>query len=70
MSPARWVHSDHQDHAEGFASFVILSCVLALYGIYVLCTFALLWTAIAVIRHIRLHRRLNRSRREHHDESA
>lgn len=51
-------------------AFVILTPVLVLYGIYVLCTVALVWTAIAVTRHIVQHRRLNRSRSEHHDESV
>lgn len=50
--------------------FVILSPVLVLYGIYVLCTVALLWTAVAVTRHIVQHRRLSRSHSEHHDESV
>lgn len=50
--------------------FVILSAVLVLYGIYVLCTVALVWTAIAVTRHIVQHRRLSRSHSEHHDESV
>ena len=50
--------------------FVILSPVLVLYGIYLLCTVALVWTAVAVTRHIVQHRRGNRSQSEHHDESV
>lgn len=44
--------------------------VLVLYGIYLLCTVALVWTAVAVTRHIVQHRRGNRSHSEHHDESV
>lgn len=50
-------------------SLAILTPVLLLYGIYVLCTVALIWTAIAVTRHILQHRR-QRSQTEHHDESV
>jgi hypothetical protein len=46
----------------------MLTAVLLLYGIYVLCTVALVWTAIAVTRHIVQQRRMHRSQTEHHDE--
>jgi len=48
--------------------FVMLTPVLVLYGVYVLCTVALIWAAIAVTRHIVLHRRATRMRTEHHDD--
>ena len=50
------------------ASLGMLTAVLLLYGIYVLCTVALVWTAIAVTRHIVQQRRMHRSQTEHHDE--
>jgi len=42
--------------------------VLVLYGIYVACTFVLLWAAIAVTRHIVQQRSATRARVEHHDD--
>ncbi|HLJ78401.1 MAG TPA: hypothetical protein VKT75_13345 [Acidobacteriaceae bacterium] len=58
-----------REHAAP-SPFAILSPVLLLYGIYVLCTVALVWTAIAITRHIVQHRRLSRSHTEHHDENV
>jgi hypothetical protein len=46
----------------------MLTPVLVLYGVYVLCTVAIIWAAIAVTRHIVLHHRATRSRTEHHDD--
>ncbi|MGC2618356.1 MAG: hypothetical protein WA414_04890 [Acidobacteriaceae bacterium] len=46
----------------------MLTPVLLLYGLYVLCTVALIGAAIGVTRHIVLHRRATRSRTEHHDD--
>jgi hypothetical protein len=46
----------------------MLTPVLVLYGLYVLCTVALIGAAIAVTRHIVLHRRATRARMEHHDD--
>lgn len=60
-------HLPSDAHATVF-SFVMLTPVLLLYGLYVLCTVALIWAAIAVTRHIVLHRRATRSPIEHHDD--
>jgi hypothetical protein len=46
----------------------MLTPVLVLYAIYVACTAALIWAAIAVMRHVVMHRRATRSRMEHHDD--
>ncbi|HEX4006019.1 MAG TPA: hypothetical protein VHX60_07575 [Acidobacteriaceae bacterium] len=48
----------------------MLTPVLVLYGIYVACTVALIWAAVAVTRHIVQQRRSTRSRVEPHDESV
>jgi hypothetical protein len=48
--------------------FVILTPVLVMYGIYVLCTVALVWAAIAMTRHILEQRRATRARAEHHHD--
>jgi hypothetical protein len=39
-----------------------------MYGIYVLCTVALVWAAIAMTRHILEQRRATRARAEHHHD--
>lgn len=50
------------------AVFVILSPVQVLYGLLILCVAAMIWTAVAVTRHIVRHRREQRAHAEHHDE--
>jgi hypothetical protein len=49
-------------------AFVILSSVQVLYGVLLLSTMALIWAALAVVRHIRRQRTAARSQAEHHDE--
>jgi hypothetical protein len=46
----------------------MLAPVLVMYGIYVVCTVALIGAAAGVTRHIIQHRRATRSRVEHHED--
>jgi hypothetical protein len=46
----------------------MLTGVLVLYGIYVLCTVALVTAVVLTARHIVRHRRATRSHAEHPDE--
>lgn len=49
--------------------FVILSPVQILYGVLILSTMALIWAALAVIRHVRQQRAAARTRPESHDDN-
>ncbi|MGB9028836.1 MAG: hypothetical protein WCC27_01850 [Acidobacteriaceae bacterium] len=48
--------------------FVILTPVRFLFGVLVLSTAALLWAALAVVRHIRHHREAAGAKAEQHDD--
>ncbi len=41
-----------------------------LYGVFVLCTVALVWAAIGVVRHIRRHNAETAARYEAHDTAV
>jgi len=48
----------------------MLTGVLVLYAIYLLCTVALVWAAVAVSRHIVRQRRASEARTEPPEESV
>ncbi|MFP5226287.1 MAG: hypothetical protein ACLGXA_01565 [Acidobacteriota bacterium] len=40
-----------------------------LYGVLILSTMALIWAALAVVRHVRAQRAAARAHSDHHDET-